>query len=65
MNEDAGEVEDQESGLLRKLMGRLRRRKKAPGIVKGGADGTGEGRPLEGNNRPLPEGESCRCLLSD
>ena len=55
--EDAEEVDEAEKSLLRKVRGRIRFRKRAPGVVKGGADGTGVGRPLE-PGRPLPEGES-------
>jgi hypothetical protein len=56
--ETAEEVEAREGGLMERLKGRLRRRKKGPGIVKGGADGSEPGgRRLEGTNR-LPEGES-------
>lgn len=54
--EDAEEMEDVEETVLDWLKVRLKRRKRAPGIVKGGADGTGPGRPLEATG-PLPEGE--------
>ncbi|ORY80743.1 hypothetical protein BCR35DRAFT_304315 [Leucosporidium creatinivorum] len=54
--ETAEEVEAREGGLMERLKGRLKRRKKGPGIVKGGADGSEPGgRRLEGTNR-LPEG---------
>lgn len=64
--ETAEEVEAHEKSVLERLKGRLRRRKKAPGIVKGGADGTEPGgRKLEGTNR-LPEGQLLcfRCTSS-
>jgi hypothetical protein len=39
--QSAAEVESDESKLLSRLKSKLKRRKRAPGIVKGGADGTG------------------------
>ncbi|KAI5479704.1 hypothetical protein MNV49_002963 [Pseudohyphozyma bogoriensis] len=53
--DDAAEIEEAEVGLLDKLKGRLKRRRNRAALIKGGADGTGENRPLE-VNRPLPEG---------
>ncbi|KAM0754617.1 hypothetical protein T439DRAFT_352620 [Meredithblackwellia eburnea MCA 4105] len=53
---NADEVEDEERHVLSRLKSRLKWRKRGPGLVKGGADGTGNGRPLEGGGMPLPEG---------
>lgn len=54
---DEDEVEREARGM-RRMMGRLKRLRmkgRGAGLVRGGADGTGGGRPLEGVGR-LPEG---------
>lgn len=58
VEQDARQVEEEELSMLKKVKGMVRLgRKKGPGLVKGGADGTGTGRMLDGTG-PLPEGES-------
>lgn len=49
------EGEESEDGLLRRLKGRLRRRKRNAGVVKGGVGEGGE-EGVEGDGRALPEG---------
>jgi hypothetical protein len=53
--ETALEEEESEDGLLRRLKGRLKRRKRNAGIVKGGVGEGGE-EGVEGDGRALPEG---------
>lgn len=55
VNENEGEVEEEEDSLLMKLKGRLKRRRKAPSLVQGSSNGSGEGEIIS-ISRPLPEG---------
>lgn len=49
---NADDEDGDEEGLLQKMKLRLKRRRKAPGLVKGGAEGEG----VISSSRPLPEG---------